>query len=127
VASAIATLRALQERSAKLTNGKSLAINLFDKMDLCKLTAENLVKDFDWDEDLAQRADAALSQGDVGPLAVGLGITLIVDRTATNLIPGEGFRRTSELLAEKLQGVSTEQVLDEIYAVRHPVRPRNGH
>ncbi|MBI2826583.1 MAG: hypothetical protein HYX69_18070 [Planctomycetia bacterium] len=90
---------------------------MFDKLDLCKLTAPDLISR-GFDESVAKRVSADLLRGNVEQLSDAIGIELRVERVARWLIPGEGIRRSAGALADEDE--TLDQTLRELDEIRHP-------
>lgn len=110
---------ALKRRAAALPAGSRFAVNTFDAKDLMKLTQDDL-QSRSFDSGVAERVDRDLQRGSLTQLGKAMGVELVIDRKAENLIPGEGLRRSRGILANDAQPL--ERLFEQLDRIRHPDR-----
>jgi hypothetical protein len=98
-----------------------LTVSEYDGLDLCKLTACDLVSR-GFDETVATDVVSDLQQGSLRKLGQSLGIQLDVDRkrSVRSLVPLERLRETAGSLADEEE--TLEETLLELDRIRHPHR-----
>ncbi len=119
MATGLEMLDALRAAIRDLPAGSDFRVNIFDKLDLCKLTLADLHQ-VGFDGTVAEQIMDALNRQDITALGKHLGIRLGVDKDAENLIPGEGLKRTAGALKDDPE--SFEEMLEYLDRLRHPQR-----
>lgn len=119
MASGLEMFQALRARTKDLSTGSTFLVNIFDKLDLCKLTPEDL-RSVGFSQSVAEQVSANLMNQSLDALGNALGLKLVVDKNALNLIPAEGMKRAAETLRDDPQ--SLEEMLQEVGRMRHPER-----
>ena len=119
MAASLEMFDALRRETRGLTLGSAFRINHLDKLDLSKLRTSDLVSR-GFSEAAAERVSGDLLSGGLQELGKAIGLVIEVDRTALNLIPGEGIRRAAEYLREDPE--TLEEMLQQMDQIRHPER-----
>ncbi len=119
MATGLEMLDALRSAIRDLPCGSAFSVNQFDKLDLCKLTLDEL-QQRGVNGVVGEQIVAKLSHQDLTALGQHLGIRLEMDNEAENLIPGEGIKRTAGALRDDPE--TFEEMLDYLERLRHPQR-----
>src|SRR5713101_4802931 len=88
---------ALKRATQDLPRGGTFTLNVYNKLDLCKLT-ENDLQSVGFDQEVASRVARDLSKQSLEELGKAMGIELVVRKNSLDLIPGEGIKRATEIL-----------------------------
>lgn len=116
MATGLEMFAALKRATGDLPQGSILYMNQFDKLDLCKLTEDDLLS-VGFDEEIACRAGRDLSQQSLEELSNAMGIRLVVKEDILDLIAGEGIKRATAILRNDPQ--TLEEMLQEMAEIRH--------
>jgi hypothetical protein len=115
-------LAAVKTATRDLPLGSTFAISLFDSYDLFKLTINQLVERFGFEQAVAERVVDGLSQRDLTELGSAIGIDLVVDKELrTSLIANAGLIRSAGVWShEPTIPSDPEQMVDTIRRMRNP-------
>jgi hypothetical protein len=110
-------LTAVLNAVKKQPEHKELRLSTFDAYDLFKVQPSDL-RELGVECERAEAISNDLFKKNLAELSAWLGVTLVKDRTARNLIPGEGLRRTAGIWANGNDDL--DSIVEEIRRLRHP-------